>query len=289
MNCFIPSKAIVRLTTSALTCKEVDADDRMLCYAVLNGLNSENKNHVTRSQPNNWKELVDAAKVGEMCVPEASSIESSVTVQLELIKDQLKHHSAQRSPVSAPLSRQDRPLRSPLPRRVCFDDWTDDRRARYDATRREDYVDYADRRMDNGRRLSYYDRSDGDTGYYDRPIPAQRDSSFRGRGMTRGLRYYHPMGPSTEWRNDSYQYQPSRGMSKGRGTFRGSVRPLYWKNSRDRQWPESYGPPCGNCGRRRREHRNMCPAINQDCRGCGKKGHFLRVCRSTARIGIMSD
>jgi len=152
--------------------REVDADDRMLCYAVLNGLNSEIKNHVTRSQPNNWKELVDAAKVGEMCVPEASSIESSVTVQLELIKDQLKHLSAQRSPVSAPMSRQDRPLRSPSPRRVRFDDWTDDRRARYDATRREDYVDYADRRMDNGRRLSYYDRSDGDTGYYDRPIPA---------------------------------------------------------------------------------------------------------------------
>ena len=50
--------------------REVEADEHMLCYVVLNGLNSEIKNHVTRSQPNGWKELVDAAKVGEMCVPE---------------------------------------------------------------------------------------------------------------------------------------------------------------------------------------------------------------------------
>jgi len=131
----------------------------MLIYAAMNGLNSETKNHATRSQPNIWKDLVDAAKVGEMCVPEAPSNDSSVAVQLELIKDQLKHLSALGSPVSAPLSRQeDRPYRSPSPRRVRFNDWTDDRRARYEATRREDYADYPDRRMGNGRRFGY-DRS----------------------------------------------------------------------------------------------------------------------------------
>ena len=109
--------------------REVEADEHMLIYAAMNGLNNEIKNHVTRSQPNTWKELVETAKVGEMCVPEAPSNDSSVTVQLELIKDQLKHLSAQGSPVSAPLSRQeDRPYRSPSPRRVRFNDWTDDRR-----------------------------------------------------------------------------------------------------------------------------------------------------------------
>jgi len=260
--------------------REVEADEHMLIYAAMNGLNNEIKNHVTRSQPNTWKDLVDAAKVGEMCVPEAPSNDSSVTVQLELIKDQLKHlFSAQGSPVSASLCRQeDRPYTSPSPRRVHFNDWTDDRSMRYDATRRDDYADYPDRRIGNGRRFGY-----------DRSISAPRDFSFRGRWVTRGPRYNRPMGPPTQWRNDGYQNQPIRGTPRGRGTFRGSVRPPQLENSRDRQWPEPYGPSCEKCGRWRHEHPNMCPAINQDCRGCGRKGHFLKVCRSTVHRDVMSD
>ena len=260
--------------------REVEVDEHMLIYAAMNGLNNEIKNHVTRSQPNTWKDLVDAAKVGEMCVPEAPSNDSSVTVQLELIKDQLKHlFSAQGSPVSASLCRQeDRPYTSPSPRRVHFNDWTDDRRMRYDATRRDDYADYPDRRIGNGRRFGY-----------DRSISAPRDFSFRGRWVTRGPRYNHPMGPPTQWRNDGYQNQPIRRTPRGRGTFRGSVRPPQLENSRDRQWPEPYGPSCEKCGRWRHEHPNMCPAINQDCRGCGRKGHFLKVCRSTVHRDVMSD
>ena len=162
----------------------------------MNGLNNEIKNHVTRSQPNTWKELADAAKVGEMCVPQTPSNDSSVTVQLELIKNQLKHLSAQGSPVSAPLSRQeDRSRRSPSPRRVRFNDWTDDQRMRYDDTRRDDYADYADRRMGNDQRFAY-----------DRSFSVPRNFSFRGRGVTRGPRYNRPMyGPSTQWSNDGYQ------------------------------------------------------------------------------------
>jgi len=53
--------------------REVNDDDHMLCYAVLNGLKSDIKNHVTRSQPTTWKDLVDAAKVEEMCVPETAT------------------------------------------------------------------------------------------------------------------------------------------------------------------------------------------------------------------------
>ena len=103
--------------------REIKADEHMLCYAVINGLKSEIKNHVTRLRPATWKDLADAAKVGEMCVPETPAIGSSVTVQLELIQDQLKELSAQRSPSSAPVGRpDDRPLRSPSPRRVRFDD-----------------------------------------------------------------------------------------------------------------------------------------------------------------------
>jgi len=43
--------------------REVKADEHVLCYAVLNGLKSEIKNHVTRVRPTTWKYLVDSAKV----------------------------------------------------------------------------------------------------------------------------------------------------------------------------------------------------------------------------------
>jgi len=100
---------------------EVNADDHMLCYAVLNGLKSAIKNHVTRSQPATWKDLVDAAKVGGICVPETPTTGSSLTVQLELIKDQLKELSAQKSHSSVPVGRStDRPPRSSSPRRVVL-------------------------------------------------------------------------------------------------------------------------------------------------------------------------
>jgi len=245
--------------------REVEADEHMLIYAAMNGLNDEIKNHVTRSQPNTWKELVDTAKVGEMCVPEAPSNDSSVTVQLELIKDQLKHLAAQGSPVSAPLSRQeDRPYRSPSPRRVRFNDWMDDRRMRYDATRRDDYADYPDRRMDNGQRLAY-----------DCSFSVPRNFSFRGCGVTRGPRYNRPMyGPPTQWSNEGYQNQPTRGTPRGRGIFRGSARPPQSENFRDRQWSEPYGPSCQKCGRWRHEHPNMCPTINQDVEGAEGKDIF---------------
>jgi len=36
--------------------------------------------------------------------------------------------------------------------------------------------------------------------------------------------------------------------------------------------------------RRYHQHPNMCPAVNEFCRGCGRKGHFLHVCSTTARM-----
>ena len=116
-----------------------------------------------------------------------------------------------------------------------------------------------------------------------------RLSGFRGRGVTRGPRYNRQIGPPAQWRNDGYQNQLTRGTPRGRGIFRGSVRPPQLHNSCDRQLPEPYGLSCEKCGRWRHEHPNMYPAINQDCRGCGKKGHFLRVCRSIVRRDVMSD
>ena len=220
--------------------REVKADEHMLCYAVLNGLKSEIKNHVTRLRPVTWKDLVDAAKVGEMCVPETPAIGSSVTVQLELIQDQLKELSAQRSPSSAPVDRpDDRPLRSPSPRRVRFDDRASDVRPRWTSP--------------------------------------PGNSSFRGRGTFRGYRNNRfTSSPNQYWRNDNDQQQSVFGQQRGR------ARPYYRDNTPARSWPDGYDrQTCGRCGRRAHSHPNLCPAINLNCRGCGRKGHFLRVCRSS--------
>jgi len=37
-------------------------------------------------------------------------------------------------------------------------------------------------------------------------------------------------------------------------------------------------PQCLKCGRPQHDHQNYCPAINQNCRCCERKGHFARVC-----------
>ena len=179
--------------------REIKADEHMLCYAVINGLKSEIKNHVTRLQPATWKDLVDATKVGEMCVPETPAIGSSVTVQLELIQDQLKELSAQRSPSSAPVGRpDDRPLRSPSPRHVRFDDRASEVRSR----------DVNDGRSDDVSRSRYYNRSTSPPG----------DPSFRGRGTFRRYRNNRfTSSPNQYWRNDNYQQWPVFGQQRGRG------------------------------------------------------------------------
>ena len=46
---------------------------------------------------------------------------------------------------------------------------------------------------------------------------------------------------------------------------------------------------CSKCGRNQHQHPNMCPAVNEFCCGCGRKGQFLRVCRTTARMQAMQQ
>jgi len=47
--------------------REVGTDEKMLYYAALNGLRAELKYYVTMKQPKTWDELVEAAKIGELC------------------------------------------------------------------------------------------------------------------------------------------------------------------------------------------------------------------------------
>lgn len=39
---------------------------------------------------------------------------------------------------------------------------------------------------------------------------------------------------------------------------------------------------CGYCGRRSHKEKSECPALNTECRKCGIKGHFAKVCRGTS-------
>jgi len=242
----------------------------MLRFAVINGLNPEIRNHVTRNQPTTWTDLVYHAKVGEMCVPVPSQTDSTLAVKLELIQDQLKQLTAEKaqtrstSPVIAAV---DRPLRSPSPRRVRFQN----DRSEFAADRRSRVDDY---RNTDGR--SYYDRR-----YDDRFIRPGGNRGYRGNGAA---------GPQwRQWGQDAYQSQPRGGGFRGRGNFRGRSRPPRTGMSANRWRSECSENMCGKCGRSPHEHPNNCPAINQDCRGCGRKGHFLRVCRTTARMQNMSD
>ena len=207
-----------------------------------------------------------------MCDPETLAIGSSVTVQLELIQDQLKELSAQRSLSSAPVGRSDdRPLRSPSPRRVRFDDRASDTRPRSDN----------DRRSDDVSRARYYNRS----------MSPPSDVSFSGRGTTRGYRTNRfTASPNQYWRNDNYQQQHVFGQQRGRGAYKGRARPYVRDNTPAKSWPGGCGnQTCGKCGRRVHSHPKLCPAINLNYRCCGRKGHFLRVCRSSVSNQMMSD
>jgi len=66
--------------------KQINADEQMLRFAVLNGLRPDIKNHVTRAQPTDWRTLVEAAKAGEMCTPETSATDGAVVPSSGTVK-----------------------------------------------------------------------------------------------------------------------------------------------------------------------------------------------------------
>ena len=62
-------------------------------------------------------------------------------------------------------------------------------------------------------------------------------------------------------------------------------RPRRTSKSRDRATPRepSNGRHCQYCDRRHGGPKEACPAFGQQCRKCGKKNHFQKVCRSTVK------
>jgi len=111
--------------------REVNASEEMLRFAVINGLKPDIRNHVTRTQPTTWNDLVQHARIGEMCLPVAPPTDPTLAVKLEVIQDQLKQLTttskvSSTSPVcfagrQDSRSRGESPRTSSPVRRVCFD------------------------------------------------------------------------------------------------------------------------------------------------------------------------
>jgi len=74
-------------------------------FAVLNGLRPEIANFVTRKQPTDWENLLEAARLGEMCFATQPNTDTLVTKQLTEMQDQLRQLSMKfDTPTAAPLS-----------------------------------------------------------------------------------------------------------------------------------------------------------------------------------------
>jgi len=83
--------------------REVGAAEDMLRFAVINGFNPEIRNHVTRAQPTTWTELVQQAKVGEMCMPVPSGSDPILAVKLEASQDQLTQLTLNKTRTASPV------------------------------------------------------------------------------------------------------------------------------------------------------------------------------------------
>ena len=60
-------------------------------------LKPEVRNHVTRTQPTTWNDLVYYARIGEMSPPEPPPLDLTLAVKLEAIQDQLDQRTKVRS------------------------------------------------------------------------------------------------------------------------------------------------------------------------------------------------
>ena len=70
------------------------------------------------------------------------------------------------------------------------------------------------------------------------------------------------------------QGQPARGKQTQRGR---------WPQGIKTQWKTNKRPPlppdtCYRCGKGRHQKAQDCKAVDTTCRGCGKKGHYEKVC-----------
>ena len=148
--------------------KFVGAEDKMVLFAILNGLRPEISSYVTQKQPKDVRELLDHARVGEMTSPISAEKDTATSVQLALVQDQLRELTTRLDKPTASSAT----TRTPSPRRVRFEN----ERSRYDR---------CDDRQNDRRRPteSPYRRFDSPRRYQPRSPPPGR---YQGNGFMRG-------------------------------------------------------------------------------------------------------
>jgi len=70
--------------------KTIKADEKMVRFAILNGLLPHISNYVTQQQPKTVPELLQAARIAELTTPVANETNSGVSLQLAGVREQLQ-------------------------------------------------------------------------------------------------------------------------------------------------------------------------------------------------------
>ena len=260
--------------------RSIKADEKMIKFAILNGLLPHISNYVTQKQPTTMTELIDAARIGEMISPPVTELDAVVTEQLAGVQEQLRKLTAKwdnanvvsvNSRTITGQERQRTPPRGQSPRRVQFADEQQQFNT-YDRSP-PGYVQRGryPRRGGRGRNYSSFGRGYGGYGR------GYGGAGYRG-GYTGG--YY---GQASQYDRQPVNQQTACDWKTP--SFYGDVQnqaPYMTYQGQPMQQPQ-----CPKCGGQVHENFNSCPAVNKNCRFCSKIGHFARVCRAAARIGRM--
>jgi len=237
--------------------RSIKADEKMVRFAILNGLLPHIANYVTQKQPITITELLDAARIAELTHPVAAETDTAVTAQLAGVQEQLRQLTAKwDNSVVASVNRPDElkrswtPPREQSPRKVRFSEDQQYPYKWFDAPNRPS------RGFSTRGRYSCSRRDGRDTRY----------SGFSGFSGLYGMQPYNPQ--------PAYDVQPSN---------------FYAGQSNQPPVMTQMQTQCPKCGGQRHESFNSFPAVNKNCWFCSNKGHFLRECRDAARAGMQQQ
>jgi len=239
-----------------------------------------------------------------MTVP--ASTDPTLAVKLEAIQDQLTQLALNKQRSASPVcfaGRSESRGHSPRPESPV-------RRVRFDRSADRGVQEYCNTGPRADRRSRSVDRQTPNNNWENRgrsqrwdngPPNRSRSGAFRGRGFTQrqGSFTYGSPGNFAPQNGAQPHFGPQNYQTFAQPQFMAPVgQPLYapppptmetGQNSGQRTDFTPITMQCGKCGRGPHQHPNMCPAVNNTCHGCGRKGHFLRVCRTTARQQIMQQ
>jgi len=181
-----------------------------LRFAVINGFNPEIRNHVTRAQPTTWTELVQQAKVGEMCMTVPTGTDPTLAVKLEAIQDQLTQLTANKACTPLPAcfaGRSESRCRSSRPGSPA-------RRVRFDRSADCSVQEYRNTGPREDRRSRSTDRQFPNNNWDNSGRPQRWDAGPPNRNRSGGFR-----GRRFNQRQDQFNYGPPRNFSPQTGAM----------------------------------------------------------------------